>query len=156
MRWRALALCLVAACEKRARDPDKSAPLVVRAPAPTLPALIDAAIPDPGLDAAQGAAALDLALPGPRDQASILATVRRANRRVRACFEARLKTDPNAGGKLVVHFSIAPDGSVTQADATGLDPQLAQCVVEVVRMLRFPFDNDTTQVNFPFIFRAAP
>jgi hypothetical protein len=69
-----------------------------------------------------------------------------------ACFEATLKTQPTAAGKMVVKFSIASDGHVTEASATGLAESLCTCVADVFRAMKFPKGPGLIHISYPFTF----
>ena len=141
-------------CEKRARQPRQSAPPTMAAPAPP-PRVIDAGLPDAAVDAAVDAG---LAFgPGDKvDRGTIAKVVRSASAGFRFCFEKALQQQPGLAGKVTVEFTIEPDGSVQTAVATGLTPEVEQCMVERARKLRFPPGSVSTKVRFPFIFKVAP
>jgi len=64
-----------------------------------------------------------------------------------------------ASARVLVHAQIGPSGSVTAAsteDSPPGYPQLADCVVKLVRSLTFHRAVTTTSVNIPFIFDAKP
>ncbi|MCC6998848.1 MAG: AgmX/PglI C-terminal domain-containing protein [Deltaproteobacteria bacterium] len=154
-----LVLVLVASgaitgCEKRARQPRQSAPPSPSPPAP-LPRVLDAAVPDAARDAAVDAGlAFD---PGDvLDRGSIQKVFRAGAPGFRFCFEKALKQQPNLAGRVDVNITIEADGTVSQADAKGLTPELEQCMVERARKLRFPPGSSSIKVHFPFIFKVAP
>jgi TolA C-terminal len=156
LRWALCGLVCLAACEKRSRDPEP-APVRINAPA-RLPVVLDAAVALPPVDAgAPDDMAVDLPLRGARDRTTIGETLRRASGRMKRCFQTQLKTNPNLGGKVTLHMTIVPDGTVPEVTATGgLDAGLQQCMIAVAERLRFPPDPGTTHVNFPFIFQISP
>jgi hypothetical protein len=55
----------------------------------------------------------------------------------------------------MVQFFIRPDGKVATATASGVDPDVASCVAEVIRQIEFPKPKGGggVQVNYPFVFR---
>ncbi len=144
----------MAGCEKRARQPRQSAPPVTAPPRP-LPAVVDAAVPDAAPDAAVDAG-LAFAPGDVVDRGTIAKVVRSASGGFRFCFETALKQQPGLAGKVMLEFTIEPDGSVQTAVATGLTPEVEQCMVERARKLRFPPGSASTKVRFPFIFKVAP
>lgn len=77
---------------------------------------------------------------------------------IRTCYEATLKTQPDAAGKMVVKFSVAADGNVTAASATGLDESLCTCVADVFRAMKFPQGPGLIHISYPLTFapNAAP
>jgi len=79
--------------------------------------------------------------------------------KVRACYEAALKTNPGIAGDLVVSFIINPDGSVKDAEVNWSEselhvPELDSCTLEVVQALKFPPSSRglESKVNYPFNF----
>ena len=79
--------------------------------------------------------------------------------KVRACYEAALKTNPGIAGDLVVSFIINPDGSVKNAEVNWSEselhvPELDSCTIEVVQALKFPPSSRglESKVNYPFNF----
>jgi TonB family protein len=79
--------------------------------------------------------------------------------KVRACYEAALKTNPGIAGDLVVSFIINPDGSVKNAEVNWSEselhvPELDSCTLEVVQAMKFPPSSRglESKVNYPFNF----
>src|SRR5688572_26920238 len=73
----------------------------------------------------------------------------------RACYQKELNRTPNIGGKLVVRFTIASDGSVSKAaivSSTVGSKVVDQCVLRNIRRLRFPAPGAVSHVNYPFLF----
>jgi hypothetical protein len=94
--------------------------------------------------------------PGTLDRESILATVRTATPRSRACYESALRKQPNLKGTLTVTFVIGSDGRVTSAQGSGFpDATVTECVGKVFRTLRFPApaDGKVTPVKYPLTFQ---
>ena len=99
---------------------------------------------------------------GPRDARGKdeIARVIADNRtKVRACYEAALKTNPGIAGDLVVSFIINPDGSVKNAEVNWSEselhvPELDSCTLEVVQAMKFPPSSRglESKVNYPFNF----
>jgi len=55
-----------------------------------------------------------------------------------------------------VKFSIALDGAVTRANATGVHPDVASCVANVILGLEFPKPTGGgVEVTYPFVFEPA-
>ena len=92
------------------------------------------------------------------DTALFRRIVARNRASIRACYEATLKTQPDTAGKIVVKFSVAADGQVTEASATGLDETLCTCVADVFRAMKFPKGHGLIHISYPFTFApsAAP
>lgn len=92
------------------------------------------------------------------DTGVIKRVIARNRASIRACYETTLKTQPAAAGKMVVKFSIAADGHVTAASATGLDETLCACVADAFRAMEFPKGPGLIHISYPFTFApgAAP
>ena len=78
--------------------------------------------------------------------------------RVRACYERVLKGEENLRGRLVMAFSIEPDGSVSSAkvanDELGSD-KVARCVTHAVGAFRFPAGTEAVAVEYPMVFEPG-
>jgi outer membrane biosynthesis protein TonB len=79
----------------------------------------------------------------------------------RACYQRELDRTPGISGKLVVKFTIKPDGSVTGvvADpaATTLNSQaVSECIRANITRLKFPARDNPSEVTYPFRFSADP
>lgn len=78
--------------------------------------------------------------------------------RVRACYERVLKGEENLRGRLVMAFSIEPDGSVSSAkvanDELGSD-KVARCVTHAVGAFRFPEGTEAVAVEYPMVFEPG-
>ena len=63
--------------------------------------------------------------------------VRRALRRhlahIRYCYEKRLLAAPTLAGTLLLRFDVDAAGAASAASATGLDDEVASCVVAVIQ-----------------------
>lgn len=77
---------------------------------------------------------------------------------IQRCYERLLADNPRLSGRVIVRFSIQPSGVVTDATATEnstASPAVADCVLTVVRGLRFnpgPVGGAVTY-SFPFEFQ---
>lgn len=77
---------------------------------------------------------------------------------IRFCYEAALKSNPKAEGKVEVQFNISPDGNVGSArvkSSTVESLKMTDCIIKVIAKLRFPKTEDvkTVQVMYPFYFQ---
>jgi hypothetical protein len=54
-------------------------------------------------------------------------------------------------------FFITPNGNVASASGSGVDPEVANCVADVIHGIEFPKPKGGggVQVNYPFTFRPA-
>jgi tetratricopeptide (TPR) repeat protein len=93
---------------------------------------------------------------GSLDKTFVRTYLQRHVNKIRYCYEKELLARPSLHGEISTSFTIAPDGTVVQASATGFDDAVAQCVVDVLRHIEFPASHsETVQVNYPFTFRNA-
>lgn len=86
------------------------------------------------------------------DKEAILRTVAAAD--ARPCFEALLLRSPTTYGEVLVQFTIAPDGTVSDTRpefATLGDPDAERCVAESVRAVRFGNRDTAITVLYPFL-----
>ncbi len=82
--------------------------------------------------------------------------ITRQHASLRACYEATLQTQPEAAGRIIVKFSVASDGRVTEATATGMDESLCVCVAGVFRGLVFPKSPSLIHISYPLSFATPP
>ncbi|HVK88268.1 MAG TPA: AgmX/PglI C-terminal domain-containing protein, partial [Kofleriaceae bacterium] len=72
----------------------------------------------------------------------------------RACYQKELNRSPGIGGKLVMHFVIAADGTVKSANPQGgtlRNAGVESCVRGNIMRLKFPAKGGAI-VNYPFVF----
>lgn len=86
--------------------------------------------------------------------------IRRSLPRFKFCYEKQLNANPNLGGKVSVYFAISPSGQVARAslrESTIADRRVEECVLDVMRSLRFPppRGGGIVVVTYPFLF-ATP
>jgi hypothetical protein len=67
------------------------------------------------------------------------------------CWEVG-NSDQKSSANVTVTVTVAPNGSVSDASATGDDPTIANCVAREVKGWTFPAPGSTTTVNIPFHF----
>ncbi|HEY3354579.1 MAG TPA: AgmX/PglI C-terminal domain-containing protein, partial [Polyangia bacterium] len=80
-------------------------------------------------------------------------------RAFRACYERELLDQPALAVRLVLAFTIAPDGSVTGArvESGAGNARLESCLLRALERLAFPppSDGQPVTVSFPFQFQPA-
>lgn len=84
---------------------------------------------------------------------AVRAAVEANQDRVRDCYARRAAARPGLEGRVEVRLTIAPDGTVAEAEAsedTTGDEELARCIVEATRAIRFPTATAATAVTYPF------
>ncbi|MBM4372595.1 MAG: AgmX/PglI C-terminal domain-containing protein, partial [Deltaproteobacteria bacterium] len=76
---------------------------------------------------------------------------------VQRCYLDVVRRNPNAGGRLVLELTIAPNGRAdvkVASDAVG-DPAVASCVVQKIKSWRFPKPEEkSVKLKVPFMFRS--
>jgi TonB family protein len=107
--------------------------------------------------AAPSAGASTTASSDSRTLESIRAVVGANRQKVRDCYDAALKTNPDIVGDLVVSFVIDPQGKVKTAEVNWKEsdihvPELDTCAVAAIRSLSFPPSSKGLEstVNYPF------
>ncbi len=75
--------------------------------------------------------------------------------KIRYCYEQALATTPKLEGRVVAHFTIGPDGHVTDASASGL-ANVDDCIARMIKTFEFPAPTGgSVSVTYPFVFKAA-
>ena len=84
-------------------------------------------------------------------------TVAQHRGRIRYCYEAAMRTNPQLAGQLTLRWQITAQGNVqdtqVREDLLG-DATLAACVQAVVRRMSFPQADGVTAVTYPFVFSS--
>lgn len=90
---------------------------------------------------------------------SIRAVVERNIRGVKACYEKALTQQPDLQGKVVVKFTIGPEGKITEfsiEESTMGNKEVEGCILSRLRRWEFPKpDQGPVTVSYPFIFTAS-
>jgi hypothetical protein len=93
---------------------------------------------------------------GSLDNTIVRRYIRRHFNSIRYCYEKELLGRRSLHGQIATSFTIAPDGKVIEATATGFDEEVARCIADVLRRIEFPASHaETVRVNYPFTFRTA-
>jgi hypothetical protein len=85
----------------------------------------------------------------------VQAVMRASFRKIRGCYEERLKADPAATGKVTLDFEVAPDGHVTRVNGHADGPSVAPmvgCIEGITIGLTFPAAAGKTTVGYPILF----
>jgi hypothetical protein len=94
--------------------------------------------------------------PGRLSEDQIEAVMQHARPDVVACYERVLAVSPDAQGTANTIFVIGTDGAVSAAASSGVEPQLARCVDDVVARRVFPPPRGgTVKVGYPFTFARS-
>jgi hypothetical protein len=90
------------------------------------------------------------------DKAIIRRYIRGNLPKIQYCYEKQQLSKPALTGRLVVQFYILPSGRVASAAGSGVDPEVASCVADVIKTVEFPKPrNGGVAVVYPFNFRIA-
>lgn len=94
------------------------------------------------------------------DRALIRRVIAQRRAEVQACYEELLRHEPTAQGKVLLRFTVTPEGKVSEAavrpEGTTLrDEKLHACLSGVVRSLLFPKGPAPFHVTYPFAFATA-
>jgi hypothetical protein len=94
---------------------------------------------------------------GDLDKAIIRRYIKRNIQKIQYCYEKALLAKPKLAGTVQTQFFIKPDGTVANATASGVDPDVSNCLASVIKMIEFPKPKGGggVQVNYPFTFRPA-
>ena len=80
---------------------------------------------------------------------------------IAACYSKLIETK-DVAGKLVVRFTVAPDGAVqsaeTRPESTLQEATLDACMLDIIRGLHFqpPKGGGIVVVTYPFVFSSKP
>lgn len=127
-----------------------------------LPSVAPAAPPASDAVGLLGAAAGAAPAPtdAPLDAPAISRVIRSHMASIRACYERGLQTNPDLGGRTMVHLTIHPSGAVSDVTASPtLDaPPVLRCIEAAVASMTFPADaaREPISINYPFVFTAGP
>jgi hypothetical protein len=94
---------------------------------------------------------------GDLDKAIIRRYIKRNIQKITYCYEKQLLAKPTLAGTVATQFFITPNGTVAQSTGSGVDPEVANCVADVIKGIEFPKPKGGggVQVNYPFTFRPA-
>ncbi|MFT3691597.1 MAG: AgmX/PglI C-terminal domain-containing protein [Kofleriaceae bacterium] len=96
------------------------------------------------------------AVNGDLDKAVIRRYVKRNIQKIQYCYEKELLANDKLQGTVTTSFFIDPEGKVTSATGSGVDPHVAECVAGVIKSIEFPKPKGGgVQVNYPFTFHQA-
>jgi TonB family protein len=101
----------------------------------------------------------ELEVEGKIDKKTVAATIRRRQEGFQGCYETALKANSKLAGKLVVEFTIAEDGRVSEArvvkDGVG-SAEVSSCVLSLLKRLKFPPPEDgEVPITNAFVFQPG-
>ncbi len=90
------------------------------------------------------------------DKAIVRRYVKRNVVKFRYCYEQGLVANARLAGTVTTKFEISTTGVVTDATATGVDPEVASCIVKAVKGIEFPKlpNVGPVSVSYPMTFRS--
>jgi cobalamin biosynthesis protein CobT len=85
-------------------------------------------------------------------------TVRENMAAVKQCYLDAMRVDPDLQGTLTVRFTVTKKGTVKKATAVKneLNDWVADCVISILKNLKFPNRADNRTVEYPFSFVPGP
>ncbi|MBM7118132.1 AgmX/PglI C-terminal domain-containing protein [Archangium primigenium] len=92
---------------------------------------------------------------GSRDKATIKAVITAHRGKIRDCYEVASIRQAGLAGKVVVRFTIRPEGFVRSSEivqSTVRSAELESCIDEHVKGFVFPESRERNVVTYPFIF----
>lgn len=94
---------------------------------------------------------------GDLDKAIIRRYIKRNIQKITYCYEKQLLASPGLEGTVNTQFFISPNGTVTTANASGVNGEVSSCVASVIKGIEFPKPKGGggVQVNYPFNFRPT-
>jgi outer membrane biosynthesis protein TonB len=89
------------------------------------------------------------------EKPQIRGVINGAKARLSNCYASALGYDGSIV-QIIVSFTVAADGSVSEATGTG-DAEVVRCAAAVLRSLRFPkpLGGGLVRIHYPFNFRTA-
>jgi hypothetical protein len=95
---------------------------------------------------------------GRLEESAIRRTIQAHTSEVRRCYERRLKRVPTLRDRVVMHFTVGADGTVTEARAEGgeADPTIVTCLESAVRSWTFDRpEGGAVSIVYPLTFAPA-
>jgi len=93
---------------------------------------------------------------GGYDKATLRRYLRRNQPKFKFCYERVLLAKPAIEGTVTATFTITPTGSITQAAATGVDPEVESCIAGFLVGIEVPKPKDGKPVTVSYPFTFAP
>ncbi|HPH65449.1 MAG TPA: AgmX/PglI C-terminal domain-containing protein [Kofleriaceae bacterium] len=75
---------------------------------------------------------------GGYDAAIVRRYIKRNYAKFRYCYEKELASKPELKGTVALSFTIASNGATSDVSASGVDAELDNCVVDIVKSIEFP------------------
>jgi hypothetical protein len=98
---------------------------------------------------------ISIEVPASLEAAEIQSVVRASFGQFKGCYEEVLKDNPQASGRIILNFAIAPGGNVFQVKATAEAAALQsmeECMKNITQTLVFPAAAKETTVRYPVMY----
>jgi TonB family protein len=110
--------------------------------------------------AGQAGAAGEATVQGSLDKAVIRRVIQQHINEVKTCYEAELEKNASLAGRLMVRFTVEPDGKVSESsvqESSLKSPAAEGCIRDAVRTWIFPKpQGGKVVVTYPFVLASAP
>ena len=96
------------------------------------------------------------------DRAMVFRVVQQRQAEYTGCYTNALSWHPGLKGRLVIRFTVEPDGQVSSAaeqiEPSGRFPDevMAGCIADQFRSLIFPSGDQSFQIIYPMVFTENP
>lgn len=108
----------------------------------------------------QARAAGEVTVQGSLDKAVIRRVIQQHLNEVKNCYEAALEKNASLAGRMMVRFTIEPDGKVGESsvpESSLNSPAAESCIRDAVRTWIFPRpQSGKVVVTYPFVLASAP
>lgn len=99
--------------------------------------------------------------PAVLDKETILTTIKKRYSGIVSCYETQLQTNQDLAGKVYVDMTVQLDGSVTNVktvkkETTLKSKKAVQCMLKIIKTLKFPERKKGEPMQFVFPFRFEP
>ncbi|RMG20127.1 MAG: hypothetical protein D6729_03505, partial [Deltaproteobacteria bacterium] len=96
---------------------------------------------------------------GQLSRAEVIETINKHLGAIQGCYERALLKNPSLSGKITFEWTVRPSGRVSnprEKSSTLSSPQVSQCIIRVIRKMRFPKPRGgEVIIAYPFMFRSA-
>jgi hypothetical protein len=92
---------------------------------------------------------------GDADPAIVRRYIKRNASKIAYCYEKALLASPGLQGTVTTRFMVMPDGHVASSTASGVSPEVSQCMANVIGNIQFPKFKAAFEVKYPFHVHPA-
>jgi serine/threonine protein kinase/outer membrane biosynthesis protein TonB len=94
---------------------------------------------------------------GSLSRSDVYKTIDKYQGQILGCYERRLLDKPSLSGRVVFTWTVAANGSVNSArqrSSTVSDAKVSQCVLKIIRKMKFPQpEGGEVEISYPFMFQ---